>query len=128
MEMNLKVGDKLELSKVVKSTDSAASYGSGLVEVFATPAMIAFMEKTSMELALGGLESGFGTVGTHVSVSHSKATPIGMTVWCEAELTEVDGRRLVYSVRAWDEDGEIGKGTHERFVINNEKFMAKLNK
>ncbi len=128
MDINLDVGDKVELEKIVEEKDSARSYGSGLVDVFATPAMIAFMEKTALTLAEKGLDEHHGTVGTFVGVSHTKATPIGMKVKCCAELTEVDKRKLVFKVTAWDEEAEIGSGTHERFVINNEKFMAKLKK
>ncbi|MCK5882406.1 MAG: thioesterase family protein [Bacteriovoracaceae bacterium] len=126
MDINLDAGDKLELEKTVESTDSAKSCGSGLLEVFATPAMIAFMENTAMKLADKGLDPHHGTVGTFVGVSHTRPTTIGMKVKCCAELMEVDKRKLVFKVTAWDEEGEIGTGTHERFVINNEKFMEKL--
>lgn len=126
--MTLHCNMTLELEKNVEEKDSAKSYGSGLVDVFATPAMIAFMEQTCLKLAQLGIEPEEGTVGTLVNVTHSKATPIGMKVWCLATLKEIDKRRLVFEVVARDEEGEIGRGRHERFIINTEKFMAKLSK
>ena len=114
--------------KTVKEEDTAAAYGSGLVEVFATPAMIAFMEHTAMHCVKELLPEGFSTVGTHVNVNHSKATPVGMKVSCKAKLIEVDGRKLVFEVSAKDEEGEIGSGTHSRFIIDEQKFMEKFKK
>ncbi len=114
--------------KTVKEEDTAAAYGSGLVEVFATPAMIAFMEHTAMHCVKELLPEEFSTVGTHVNVSHSKATPVGMKVSCKAKLIEVDGRKLVFEVSAKDEEGEIGSGTHSRFIIDEQKFMEKFKK
>ncbi|MBR1784088.1 MAG: thioesterase family protein [Bacteroidales bacterium] len=104
---------------------SASSVGSGLVDVFATPMMIALMERTCNESVLPFLEEGQGTVGTLVSVSHSAATPVGMRVWCDSELVEVDRRRLVFDVKAYDEAGLIGEGRHERFVIDAARFEQK---
>ena len=98
-----------------------------MLEVFATPMMIALMEKTACESVAPYLEKGSGTVGTELNVKHVAATPIGMQVTCETELVEVDGRRLVFHVKASDEAGLIGEGTHERFIINNEKFQSKAN-
>lgn len=107
--------------------NTAAAVGSGMLEVFATPMMIALMEKTACESVAPYLEEGSGTVGTELNVKHVAATPIGMQVTCETELVEVDGRRLVFHVKASDEAGLIGEGTHERFIINNEKFQSKAN-
>ena len=106
---------------------SAARVGSGLVDVFATPMMVALIEQTCYESVLPHLEAGQGTVGTLVNVAHTAATPIGMRVWCESELVEVDRRRLVFKVKVYDECGSIGEGSHERFIIDNAKFMEKLN-
>ena len=128
MEFNLAPGLTFSLEKTVLPEDTAARYGSGLVEVFATPAMVAFMENTSLQCVLKHLPEGFNTVGTEICVKHIKATPVGMKVFCTAELTEADGRRLLFRVTAKDEEGEIGSGTHERFIIDTKKFMEKLSK
>jgi len=109
----------------VKFEDTAANYGSGLVEVFATPAMIALMENTCYKSVMEFLPEGYGTVGTKVDIVHIKATAVGKKVSCKSELIEIDRKRLVFSVKAFDEDGEIGSGIHERFIINVEKFMGK---
>ena len=85
--------------------------------------MIAMMEKTCLRSVLPFLPEGFGTVGTKVDIVHTKATPIGMQVYCDSTLTEVDRRRLVFEVVARDEQGEIGRGKHERFIIDVNKFM-----
>lgn len=112
---------------IVTEELTAAHIGSGLVKVFATPMMIALMEKTCASSVEPHLEAGQGTVGTHVNVSHSAATPVGMKVRCESELVEVDRRRLTFRVTASDERGIIGEGTHERFIIDSAKFQAKVD-
>lgn len=112
---------------IVTEELTAAHIGSGLVKVFATPMMIALMEKTCASSVEPFLEAGQGTVGTHVNVSHSAATPVGMKVHCESELVEVDRRRLTFRVTASDERGIIGEGTHERFIIDSAKFQAKVD-
>ena len=122
----IEIGIKGRLEQTVTPEMSAARVGSGLVEVFATPMMIALMEKTCNESVLPCLDEGQGTVGTHLNVAHSAATPVGMRVWCESELVEVDRRRLVFKVKAFDECGLIGEGTHERFIIDTAKFAAKV--
>lgn len=104
---------------------TAAAVGSGMLPVFATPSMIALMEKAAAESVAPQLDAGMTTVGTKLDVAHTAATPVGMTVRVETELTEIDGRRLIFTVRAFDELGEIGSGTHERFIVNAEKFLAK---
>jgi len=119
-------GIKGRLEQTVTAEMSAARVGSGLVDVFATPMMVALIEQTCYESVLPHLDEGQGTVGTLVNVSHVSATPIGMRVWCESELVEVDRRRLVFKVKAYDECGLIGEGTHERFIIDTAKFMDKL--
>lgn len=109
----------------VTEDKTAAAAGSGLLPVFATPAMLALMEQTAFESVQPYLEEGCGTVGTKVEIDHAAATPVGMKVVCESELVEVDRKRLVFNVTAYDENGRIGGGTHERFIIDNEKFMKK---
>lgn len=122
----LQPGIKGHHEQIVTPEMSAARVGSGLVDVFATPMLVALVEQTCYESVLPHLDEGQGTVGTLVNVSHVSATPIGMRVWCDSELVEVDRRRLVFHVQAYDEAGLIGEGTHERFVIDTERFMQKL--
>ena len=89
--------------------------------------MIALMEQTCMECAMPYMEEGFGTVGTRLEVSHVAPTPVGMQVCCECELFAVDNRKLTFKVTASDERGLIGKGIHERFIVNNERFQTKAD-
>ncbi|MBQ1407045.1 MAG: thioesterase family protein [Eubacterium sp.] len=112
---------------VVTDELTAANVGSGLLPVYGTPYMVALMENTAMNAVAPYLESGKGTVGILINVEHTAATPVGMKVSCEAELVEVDGRRLIFDIKAFDEAGEIGHARHERFVIDSEKFLAKTN-
>lgn len=128
MDFNIKAGLRHKTEKVVKANDTASEFGSGLVEVFATPSMIALMENTSYECVQEKLPRGYGTVGFEVNIRHVKATPVGMKVICESELVEVENKRLTFGVKAWDEEGEIGFGTHVRYIINQEKFMEKFSK
>lgn len=121
----MKPGIKHILTQTVTEADTALAHGSGTLKVFATPAMIALMEKTAMESVADSLEEGEATVGTLISVKHLSATPAGCAVTCECELAEVDGRRLVFKARAWDNAGAIGEGIHERFIIKTEGFMKK---
>ena len=136
--MSVTVGSKGRAACVVNDQNTAAAVGSGLLPVFATPQMIALMENAAVDATQASLEEGQGTVGTRLDVSHDAATPVGMQVWAEAEVTAadaglqpgdlvtaVDGRKLTFAVTAYDEAGPIGKGTHERFIIQNDKFLAK---
>lgn len=118
-------GIKGHLEQLVTDELCADRIGSGLVKVFATPMMIALIERTCNESVTSLLDPGQGTVGTRIDVSHCAATPVGMRVWCDSELTEVDRRRLVFSVRAYDQCGLIGEGTHERFIIDSDRFQQK---
>lgn len=120
-------GLKGHLEQTVTDELCADRIGSGLVKVFATPMMIALIERTCNESVTPLLDPGQGTVGTRIDVSHCAATPVGMRVWCDSELTEVDRRRLVFSVRAYDQCGLIGEGTHERFIIDSDRFQQKTN-
>jgi predicted thioesterase len=111
---------------VVEHKDTAAVYGSGALEVFATPAMIALMEKTCLEGVAGKIGDGNTTVGIAVNIKHLKASPVGALIRCDAKLVEIDRKRLVFEVRCFENDVLIGEGTHERFVVDSEKFMGKL--
>ena len=121
----LKEGVKGTQEIMVTEENTAKVMGSGALDVFATPAMIALMEKTAWESVQPYLEEGSGTVGTLMNVKHVAATPVGMEVTCETKLIEVDRKRLVFEVKAYDAAGVIGEGTHERFIIDNERFLAK---
>lgn len=123
--MSLTVGSKGKAETVVTDQNTANAVGSGLVPVFATPYMIALMENAAVNAVQAHLEEGQGTVGTKLEVTHDAATPIGMKVWAEAELTAVEGKKLTFSVKAFDEAGPIGGGTHERFIITVDRFLAK---
>lgn len=123
----LTVGIEGTLEKVVTSDDTAEVLKSGTLQVFATPAMIALMEETAWKSVEKELEEGSSTVGTNLNIRHLSATPVGMKVTCHTRLTEVDGRRLVFSVEVEDEVGKIGEGIHERFVVMSEKFQSKTN-
>jgi len=123
----LQLGIKGKQTVTVNHAQTAAFYGSGALEVFATPAMIALLEETAWKSVQPYLDAGCGTVGTRVDVRHLAATPLGMQVTCESELVEIDRRRLVFKVDVFDESGKIGEGTHERFIIQNDKFFAAAN-
>ena len=123
----LKEGVKGTQEIMVTEENTAKVMGSGALDVFATPAMIALMEKTAWTSVADELDEGCGTVGISLNVAHSAPTPLGMKVTCESELTGIDGRKLTFCVKAYDEKGVIGEGTHERFIIQNEKFQKKAN-
>ncbi len=121
----LETGIKGYGKTVVTETLTARVFGSGELDVYATPAMIALAEETALKSVSDRLEPGQGTVGTRVDIAHLAATPLGMQVRCETELIEVDRRRLTFSVLVYDEVEKIAEGTHERFIIDNEKFLKK---
>ena len=120
--MSITVGLKGRAEAVVTAGNTAQAACSGALPVFGTPFMCALMEEASC------LEAGQSTVGTKLTVSHDSATPVGMKVWAESEITQVDGKRLVLKVAAYDEKGLIGQGTHERFIITDERFLTKAAK
>ena len=121
----LSIGLKGLAETLVTEENTAAAMGSGLLPVFATPAMLALMEKAAADSVQPFLPEGQGTVGTRLEVSHLAATPIGLTVRAESELIAVDRRKLRFSVRAWAGDELIGEGEHERFIIDNARFLEK---
>lgn len=110
----------------VTPKDTAIAYGSGKLEVYATPGMVALMENTAVRCLESMLEAGADTVGIEINTQHTKASPVGAQVTCKATITEVDGRRIRFEIEAWDEKGSIGHASHDRFIINPEKFMSKL--
>lgn len=112
---------------IVSEDQTAKHLGSGELAVFATPCMIALMENTAYKSVQPSLEPGQGTVGTLLNVKHVAATPVDMEVRCETKLIEVDRKRLVFEVKAFDACGLIGEGIHERFIIDNQRFMLKTN-
>ena len=123
----LETGLKGTRTVTVNEDNTAKAMGSGTLDVFATPALIALMEETCWRSVANELEEGSGTVGTLLEIKHTAPTPVGMKVTCESTLTEVDGRRLVFEVIARDAKGVVGEGKHERFIIQNEKFQMKAN-
>ncbi len=123
--MSIEVGLKGRSETVVTQHNTAAAIGSGLVPVFGTPYMIALMENAAINAIQPCLEEGQGSVGTQLNVAHTSATPIGMKVWANTEVTAVEGKKITFSVTAFDEAGEIGHGTHERFLIQTDKFLAR---
>lgn len=123
----LQPGIKAEKSLTVTDANTAKTMGSGTLDVFATPAMVALIEQTAYTSIESELEPGWGSVGTSLNIQHLSATPVGMTVTATTELVEVDRRRLVFHAEVYDEKGLVGKGTHERFLVENEKFQAKTD-
>jgi fluoroacetyl-CoA thioesterase len=127
--MNIKPGLVAELNLVVQESDTArAAAGERLPAVLSTPRLIAMMESTSHTAILPFLSEGQSSVGTAVNIRHLAATPVGMKVRFRAELLEIDGKRLLYRVEAWDEIEKIGEGEHERFIIDTQKFNDRLLK
>jgi fluoroacetyl-CoA thioesterase len=124
--MALKLGLTGESTTVVTHENTAAAVGAGGVEVFSTPMMIALMENASWHAVADELDEGYVTVGILVNVRHLGATPIGQRVRATAELAEIDGRRLVFNVAAYDEQKKIGEGQHERFIVNLERFLQRI--
>ena len=123
------IGPKCQLEQVVTNELTAAALGSGLLPVFGTPYMIGLMENAAQSVLGMFLEEGQGSVGTELNVKHTAPTPVGMKVWVEAEVTAVseNGKMIDFALKAWDEKGPIGEGTHTRAIINNERFLAKCN-
>lgn len=123
--MSVSVGMKGRCEAVVDDGLTAQAAGSGTLPVFATPWMCALMEKAAWTAVAPGLSEGESTVGTKLNISHLSATPVGLKVWAESQVTLVDGKRIEFSVSAYDEKGLIGSGTHERFVVTDQRFLAK---
>ncbi len=122
---DVKVGLKNAVSEEVTTEKTAQAMGSGSLPVYATPAMTCLMEKAATEALEPLMPEGWTTVGISLHVAHKAATPVGLKVRAEAEVTAVEGRKIVFTVRAFDDKEEIGVGSHERFAVLKEKFLAK---
>lgn len=125
MDINLKTGTIGEKRELVTTENTAIKYGSGDVPVYATPALVGLMEGASIKAVDPYLPEGHCTVGVSIAIDHTAATPVGMTVTARAELVKVEGRKLTLAVEAFDDKEPVGKGTHERFIVQMDKFMAR---
>ncbi len=125
MDYNLHAGMTAEKSEQVTDNNTAIKYGSGGVPVYATPAMIGIMEGTCLAAVDPHLPAGMATVGTHLEVKHLAATPVGMTVRAKATLTAVGGKKLSFTIEAFDDKEKIGEGTHQRYIIDLAAFLQK---
>ena len=123
------IGTKCRLEQTVTQELTAAQIGSGALPVFGTPFMAAMMENAAMTALQNYLTDSQGSVGSHLDISHEAPTPVGMTVWAEAEIYAVseNGKIVDFKVKAWDEKGTIGQGTHSRAIIDNDRFLTKCN-
>lgn len=123
--MEITVGMKGEVSSLVEREDTALEVGSGSLLVYATPCMTALMEGAACEAIADALSDTETTVGTALNIEHISATPVGLEVRAEAEVTQVSGKSVFFRLTAYDESGEIGRGTHTRVVVNSQKFLDK---
>ena len=124
--MEITVGMKGEVSTLVEREDTAYEVGSGSLLVYATPCMVALMEGAACEAIAEAIPEGKTSVGTMLNISHISATPVGLEVRAEAEVTEVDGNTITFQVTAYDEAGKIGEGTHKRAVVSSQRFLDKV--
>ena len=124
--MEITVGMKGEVSTVVEREDTAKEVGSGSLLVYATPCMVALMEGAACEAIADCLPDTKTSVGTELNISHLSATPVGLEVRAEAEVTAVDGNTITFQVTAYDEAGKIGEGTHKRVIVTSQKFLDKV--
>ena len=122
----MKIGLEAAATETVLHTNTASALGSGNLSVYATPAMIALMEKAACNVLTPYLDKESSSVGISMNITHDAATLPGKTITATAELLAISGRKLTFKVTAQDEYGIIGQGIHERFIVNKEKFIAKL--
>ncbi len=122
----LSPGLRADFELTVSDADTASRWGSGLVPVYSTPALVGAMEKTAVLALTGSLPEGQTTVGGRIEVQHLAPTPVGMKVRISAELTASEGRKLTFQIEAWDEVEKIGEARHERFLVDEARFMAKV--
>jgi len=125
MARELEVGLKGEAGDVVTDLNTAVAYGNTVVNVYASPAMIGLMEKAALSSVLPFLGEGMTTVGTRFEVKHLAATPVGLNVVARSTLVEIEGKRLLFEVEAWDDAEQIGKGIHERFIVKLDSFLKR---
>ena len=123
--MEITVGLKAEVCTLVEREDTAKEVGSGDLLVYATPCMVALMEGAACDAIADCLKDTETTVGTALNIEHIAATPVGLEVRAEAEVTAVEGKVITFAVAAYDEVGQIGKGTHKRVIVNTQKFLEK---
>ena len=123
--MAIPIGSRGEAAAVVSPENTALAAGSGSLPVYATPCMAALMEQAACAALAPCLDASHSSVGTRLQISHESATPEGMAVRAEAEVTAVDGRRVLFRVAAYDEAGLIGQGEHERCIIRTEPFLQR---
>lgn len=123
--MEITVGMKGKVSSFVEREDTAREVGSGSLLVYATPCMVALMEGAACEAIVDALDESKTSVGTALSIEHISATPVGMDVRAEAVVTEVTGKVITFEIHAYDEVGEIGRGTHKRVIVPVQKFLDK---
>ena len=123
--MDITVGMKGIAETLVEREDTAKEVGSGELLVYATPCMVALMEGAACEAIAEALSDTQTTVGTTLNIEHISATPVGLEIRAEAEVTAVDGKVITFDVHAFDEAGEIGRGTHKRVIVNSQKFLEK---
>jgi len=123
--MNIQVGMKATTSTLVEREDTALEIGSGSLLVYATPCMAALMEAAACDAIASSLGESETSVGTELNIQHLSATPVGLEVSAEAEVTAVEGKIVTFSLRAFDEAGEIGKGTHKRVIVSTQRFLDK---
>ena len=123
--MEITVNMKGEAFSDVSREDTALEVGSGSLLVYATPCMVALMEGAACDAIAEALAEGQTTVGTALNIEHISATPVGLEVRAEAVVTEVNGKVISFDVKAFDESGEIGRGTHKRVIVNSQKFLEK---
>ena len=127
MEIEIPIEIEYRAELIVDNQHTAAEYGSGLAKVFATPALVALMENAAYKCIEMYLPDGYSSVGTEINVKHLRATLPGDKVYAISKTVSFDGRKVDFEVEAFDSKGLIGKGTHQRFVINSARFMDKLN-
>ncbi|MCX8058413.1 MAG: thioesterase family protein [Spirochaetes bacterium] len=126
IKQNFNIGDKFSKELIVEDKHTAKFIGSGGLEVFSTPSLVALMELASKEFIDPKLENGYSTVGIEILVKHLKATPIGDKVICNGKVEEIDGKKIKFFLECFDSKGKIGEGTHYRFIVENEKFLKKI--